>query len=138
MKYLYILTLLFLFSCSKKDNTHNYYYIETYEELSLLGDRTYIETSKPDTILAVTDSAAYMEAFRKFTISLKVNSDMLEAYGKVSKKPLSFQLFNELGNDITNTTFFEDKDRLEKEAVEYFLSQKNSIKASVDEIKQNR
>lgn len=135
MNYLYIFTLLLFFSCSKKDNSHNYYYIETYEKLSLLGDRTYIETSKPDTILSVSDSAAYMEAFRKFAISLKVNSDMKEAFGKVSKKPLSFKLLNELGNDITYTTFFEDKERLEKEIIDYLLSRENSIKSSVDEMK---
>lgn len=76
MKYIYVFAFsLFTFSCNNKEKKFQYYYIETYEELSLLGDRTYIETSKPDTIFEISDSSAYMEAFEKFTLSKKINKD---------------------------------------------------------------
>lgn len=129
MKYLYFCALILgVFSCTEKEKEFQYYYIETYEELSLLGDRTYIETSKPDTIFGISDSSAYMEAFKKFTISKKVSQDMNEVYGRVSKKPLSFQLLDEVGNDITYTTFFNEKESLEKELEKSIFSKKNSLR----------
>lgn len=129
MKYLYFCALILsVFSCTEKEKEFQYYYIETYEELSLLGDRTYIETSKPDTIFEISDSSAYLEAFEKFTLSKKINKDMKEALGSVYKKPLSFQLLDKVGNDITYTTFFDKKDSIENEIEKSIFSKKNSLK----------
>ncbi|MFV0147662.1 hypothetical protein OBK20_04860 [Empedobacter falsenii] len=129
MKYIYVLAFsLFTFSCNNKEKEFQYYYIETYEELSLLGDRTYIETSKPDTIFEISDSSAYLEAFEKFTLSKKINKDMKEALGSVYKKPLSFQLLDKVGNDITYTTFFDKKDSIENEIEKSIFSKKNSLR----------
>ncbi|MFV0216795.1 hypothetical protein OBJ92_07100 [Empedobacter falsenii] len=129
MKYLYFCALILgVFSCTEKEKEFQYYYIETYEELSLLGDRTYIETSKPDTIFEISDSSAYLEAFEKFTLSKKINKDMKEALGSVYKKPLSFQLLDKVGNDITYTTFFDKKDSIENEIEKSIFSKKNSLR----------
>ncbi|MFV0199671.1 hypothetical protein OBJ99_02295 [Empedobacter falsenii] len=129
MKYLYFCALILsVISCSVKEKKNTYYYIETYEELSLLGDRTYIETSKPDTIFEISDSSAYLEAFEKFTLSKKINKDMKEALGSVYKKPLSFQLLDKVGNDITYTTFFDKKDSIENEIEKSIFSKKNSLR----------
>lgn len=139
MKYFYVLAILFIvISCDKKEKEFQYYYIETYEELSLLGDRTYIETSKPDTIIGVSDSSAYLEAFYKFTLSKKINKDMKEALGSVYKKPLSFQLLDEVGKDITYITFFNKKDSLENEIEKSIFSKKNSLKETYDKAKKSK
>ncbi len=139
MKYLFIITFLLLFiSCDKKEKEFQYYYIQTNEEESFFNGRSYIETSEPDTIIGVSDSSAYMEAFKKFTIAKKVSQDMKEAYGRVTKKPLSFQLLDEVGNDITYTTFFNAKDSLENELETFIFSRRNSIKESYDKAKKSK
>lgn len=117
-----------MFSCTEKEKEFQYYYIETYEEESFFNGRSYIKTSDSDTIIGVSDSSAYMEAFKKFTISKKVSQDMNEVYGRVSKKPLSFQLLDEVGNDITYTTFFDKKDSIENEIEKSIFSKKNLLK----------
>lgn len=133
MKYLYFCALILgVISCTEKEKEFQYYYIETYEELSLLGDRTYIENSKPDTIIEISDSSAYLKAFEKFTLSKKINKDMKETFGHVYKKPLSFQLIDELGNDITYTTLFDEKDSLENEIEKSIFSKKNSLKENCE------
>lgn len=138
MKYFYVLAFLFIvISCDKKEKEFQYYYIETYEEESFFNGRRYIKTSDSDTIIGVSDSSAYMEAFKKFTIAKKVSQDMKEAYGRVTKKPLSFQLLDEVGNDITYTTFFNAKDSLQNEFETFIFSRRNSIKDSYDNAKKN-
>lgn len=102
--------ILFLQSCSK-----NYTYVEEYMEKGLLGGSS--TQTKEETFLAKTDSAAYMEAFRKYAISMKVYNDLRkQGMGEYLKVPLRFILLNNKGEDITNV-FFATKAKYEEETI---------------------
>jgi hypothetical protein len=136
MKKLNILLFLglmtFLTSCDK-----SYKYVEKVSEESILG-RTDIKEKDEETIKAKDDSTAYLEAFKKFCISVKVNKDMAQSMGKTYSTPLSFKLLNDKGIDITNTTLFANRTQREKEIEEQIFSMKNSIQDAVDNNKKEK
>lgn len=130
MKKLNILLFLglmaFLTSCDK-----SYKYVEKVSEERVLGG-TDIKEKDEETIKAKDDSTAYLEAFKKFCISVKVNKDMAQSMGKTYSTPLSFKLLNDKGIDITNTTLFANRTQREKEIEEQIFSMKNRIQDAVD------
>ncbi len=123
-----ILFLSFLTACK-----HDYKYVEVILDKSIFGD---IDKKDKDPVIikAASDSAAYLEAYQKFCISVKVNKDMLESYGEVYSTPISFKLFNDKGEDVT-LTFFTSKSIREKEIENQIFSMNNSIKDEMDNSK---
>jgi hypothetical protein len=124
----------FLISCNNKKS---YKYVEIVNEEGILGGTTTKEKETKE-IKAATDSAAYLEAYRKFCISLKVNRDMKQSLGTVYSTPKDFKLYNEEGLDITNSIFFIDKDKREKEIEGEIFSMRNTIQESVDRSKKEK
>ncbi len=123
-----LILMLFLISCERKKS---YKYVEIVSEEGLLGG---ITTKEKDakTIKAVTDSAAYLEAYQSFCISVKISNDMKESFGTVYSKPKDFKLYNHKDMDITNSVFFTDKDKHEKEIEERIFSKRNTFQESGD------
>lgn len=136
MKKLNILIFLglmtFFTSCE-----NSYKYVEKVSEESILGG-TDIKEKDEETIKAKDDSTAYLEAFKKFCISVKVNKDMAQSMGKTYSTPLSFKLLNDKGINITNTTFFTNRTQREKEIEEQIFSLNNSIQDAVDNNKKEK
>lgn len=130
---IFILILLFT-SC---DNKKNYKYVEIVNEEGILGGTTTIEND-PKIIHAATDSAAYLEAYQNYCISLKVNRDMKQSLGTVSSTPTDFKLYNDKGTDIKNSVFFAGKDIQEKEIEDRIFSMSNTIQESVDKNKKEK
>jgi hypothetical protein len=93
-------------SCEFKKS---YKYIEVISDESVFGGVD-IKEKEPKTIMAISDSAAYLEAYQSFCISQKVNNDIKEAMGKVYSTPIKFKLMDKDGNDITNSVYFENKE----------------------------
>ncbi len=120
----FLLLTGFMTSCDK-----SYKYVETIEDRSVLGGIT-IKEKEEKNIKAKDDSTAYLEAFRSFCISLKVNKDMIQSMGSTFSTPLSFKLFNNKGEDITNSTLFANRRKLEKEIQEQIFSLENSMQSS--------
>src|ERR1035437_713166 len=134
----HIITALILFSLfSSCDNNKSYKYVEVVEEEGILGGS---DTKEKDakTIKASTDSAAYLQADQNFCIFLKVNRDMKQSLGKVYSTPTNFKLYNDKGLDITNSVFFADKDKREKEIEDNIFSMSNTIQESVDKNKKEK
>ena len=129
-----LILLSFLTSC---DSKKSYKYVEVVNEEGLLGGTTTKEKD-PKTIKAATDSAAYLEAYQSFCISLKVNRDMKQSLGTVYSTPKDFKLYNDEGTDITNSIFFADKDKREKEIEDRIFSMGNTIQESVDRNKKEK
>jgi hypothetical protein len=119
--------IAFLNSCNVDKK---YKYIETVQDVGVLSSGT--EQKDAEIINASSDSAAYMQAYQKFCIAKKVNKDILQTLGATSSTPLSFQLLDDKGNDITYKIFFTNKDSLEKATENEVFSMSNSIKESVD------
>jgi hypothetical protein len=115
-------------------NEHTYKYVEIVEKEGLLGTKE-IEEKAAEIIPASSDSAAYLAAYRKFCISMKVNGDMVKSLGTVSEKPLEFKLFNEKGKDIAQSLVFLNKAKLEGEILSDVLSAENAVKEAVDKNK---
>ncbi len=129
---LFLVLITFLTSCDK-----SYKYVEKVTEESILGG-TDIKEKDEETIIAKDDSTAFLEAFKKFCISVKVNKDMAQSMGKTYSTPLSFKLLNDKGEDITNTTLFATRTQREKEIEEQIFSMKNSIQDAVENNKKEK
>lgn len=107
----------------------NYKYVERVREQSVLGGSS-IKEKEEKTISASSDSAAYLEAYKKYCISLKVYNDMRkEGMGQYIDIPIGFKLYNSDGEDITDIYF---NSRLtEEEAIESsILAMDNVVKRS--------
>lgn len=124
-----LLILVLLSSCDK-----SYKYVETVQEESILGG-TDIKDSEEKIIKAPNDSTAYLEAYTKFCISSKISKDMKQSLGETFSTPLSFKLYNDKEEDITNTTLFISRAKQEKEIEKQVFSMDNSIQQAVDENK---
>lgn len=119
--------IFFVFtSCNKR-----YKYVEVIEDMSAYGTKE-IKEKEPKTISATNDSVAYLDAFQKFCISVKVTKDIKKTLGTIYSTPLKFKLLNSNGEDIANRVFFFDKLKLEKEIENRIFSMGNSIQESVD------
>lgn len=132
-----IAVLILLSAFTSCENKKSYKYVEVVEEEGLFGGSDTKEKD-PKTIKAATDSAAYLEAYQSFCISLKVDKDMKQSLGKVYSTPTKFKLYNDKGSEITNTVFFADKDKREKEIEENIFSLDNIIQESVDKSKKEK
>lgn len=113
------------------DNKKSYKYIEITAEQGSLGGVEKKE-KEPKSIKANSDSAAYLDAFQSFCISLKVNKDMKQAMGTVYSTPVNFKLLNDKGENIANTVYFIDKSKREKEIMDQIFAMNNTFQESVD------
>lgn len=123
-----LIVIGFLFSgCG---NNKNYKYIEVDQESNVLSG-TEVKEHDPITIRAATDSAAYLDAYERFCIGVKVDRDMVKSFGKSSSAPLRFKLLNESGTDVSTITF-SSKQAKQKEIESRIFSLENNIKAAID------
>ncbi len=129
---LFLTLVVVLTSCDK-----TYKYVEKVSEESILGG-TVIKEKDETIIMAKDDSTAYLEAFRKFCISVKVKKYMDKSMGKTYSTPISFKLLNDKGEDITSTTLFASRTKREKEIEERIFSMKNSVQDAVDNNRKER
>lgn len=109
------LFFILLVICSSCVKYKNYEYIEVVEENSITTEKT------PEKISALSDSIAYLQAFRKFCISYVLyQNSIIESMKSdnvrsvyVSPKPIIFKLCNEDGEDICHTVSFITKEQEE-------------------------
>ncbi|WP_326984110.1 hypothetical protein VUJ46_06070 [Chryseobacterium sp. MYb264] len=94
----YLLTTSVLISCKK-----TYKYVEKNEKEAISGGIEIVEEEKE--IKAENDTIAYIEAFKKFIVSEKVSNQMRKSNIRFTSIPLSFKVYDENGNDITNISF---------------------------------
>jgi len=125
-----LIGLLFI-AISMTSCMNKYEYVEIVEETLIFGG---VETKEKETkiIRANSDSAAYLEAYKNFCISLKVNNDMKQSLGSTYSTPIDFKLLNDKGIDVSKTIFFDSKDKRENEIRESIFSRSNSIQESVE------
>jgi len=129
MKKLLLIALIFV-SCNK-----TYKYIEHIEDPDLIGNG-YTPKDKDAVIIeAKNDQDAFAEAYKNFAISKKVSNDMNEAYGH-STIPVSFQVLNDNGEDISSKIDFLTKDSIEKNLDNSIGGLKTGIKEMYDNTQQ--
>lgn len=117
--------IILLTSCEKK-----YRYVETVRELSIAGGPS-IKEKEEKIISAQTDSAAYIEAYREFCISQKAYSELRKkGMGESLGIPISFKLYNEKGEDISNI-HFDTRLEQEEKLAERFMP-KNNVAGNSD------
>ncbi len=134
----FLLITSILTSCDMK-KTYNYAEIveENYQGKKETKEKNF------ETFKATSDSAAYLEAYQNFCISLRayknVNENVQQRLGTGSgfftEIPIKFKLYNDKNEDITYSVFFADKDKREKEITEMILSLGNTIQKSIEEKK---
>lgn len=104
---------IFIISC---DNKKDYRYVEVGAKTTLGNAKT---TEK--IIKAINDSSAYLEAYREFCVSLKAT----KAVGLTA--PTEFKLYNDKGEDITNSVLVTDRVKREKEIEEMVSSASKNL-----------
>lgn len=129
-----IITLLTLTAC---ENKKSYKYVEIVDEESVFGG-TDRKEKEAKIIKASSDSSAYLDAFQKFCISIKVNKDMQSSLGKTYSTPRDFKLYDEKDNEISSSISFPNKELREKEIQENIFALKNSLQESVDKSKKEQ
>lgn len=118
---LLITVTVLLISC---ENEKKYRYVETVRELKVVGGASTMEKEKK-IISAPSDSAAYIEAYREFCISQKAYSELRKkGMGEYLDVPISFKLYNEKGEDISNISF-DSRLEQEKKLAERFMTRDN-------------
>lgn len=126
----FLLIVILIASCNKK---HDYKYVETILDKGVFGgvDK---KDKDPVIIKAASDSDAYIEAYQKYCISVKVDKDMQASLGETYTTTVGFKLLNDKGEDVTYT-IFATKSKQEKEIEDRIFSMNNSIKDAVQENK---
>lgn len=120
--------LMLITSCSS--NNKKYKYVEIVKSQSIFDGSREIKENEPVEIMAPTDSDAYLDAFRKFCISLSVHESWVKkGNGGFSSEPLRFALYDENGIDIVPSISFAGKEAKEAEI------RKNIMEIDIDEDK---
>lgn len=125
MKKLFYSSFVVLFLFSSCNFNRKYKYVEVILDKSIFGEIDKKEED-PKIIKAASDSDAYLAAYQKFCISVKVNNDMKASYGETFSTPLSFKLYNDKGVEITSIVF-ASKSTQEKEIESRIFSMSNSM-----------
>ncbi len=135
---LLLFSVIFLIGCqqgSKKEpkqepaREREYQYFEINKVKGIGGSKT--EVLEPEVIKAFTDSAAYLEAYKSFCISLRVWKEMEAGLGFSTSTPTNFKLLNDAGVDIVNTVKFQGKEEQEVKIAEKVFSMETGIKESI-------
>lgn len=110
---LYLLVIVTFTSCKK-----TYTYVEVVNRTDILGSNG-IALKEEETIRSRSDTSAYLEAYKRFCISLKAYSIMEEqGASKYLDKPLDFRLLNSNQEDISNISFqtkSDEENRISKQ-----------------------
>ena len=120
MKKLVLLSLIVILftSCQK-----NYKYVKL-----VLGEDIYGEPigvpEDTTNIKAENDSAAYIQAYTNFCISLKTERSMMEKYDFKMDLIVGFKLYNKKGEEITDEVSFSDKKEQENKIKDQIFSMK--------------
>jgi hypothetical protein len=86
----------------------------------------YSEDGKPDKVIQeYSDSAAYLEAYKRFIVAKKVHQDMEATVGSVNSEPQSFVLTDSKGNIITESVFSSNIDSIKKVIYNQFFARPN-------------
>ena len=107
-------------------NKHQYKYVEICEQESLTGGVSMKELEE-EVIDAATDSIAYLRAYEKFCISLKVYQDMKASEIKMYSVPKDFKLIDDKNRDISKKITFANKHIKEEEVRSRILRLKSSL-----------
>ncbi len=119
---IFVSLIMALTSCMG-NNSNEYIYLET--AMLANGITTAPKELKPLLITAVSDSAAYIKAYKEFCFSKKVYDLEFQESGTMAGKPLSFKLLNKDSIDISKSVSFINKEKweyiIEKRTSEYEL-----------------
>ena len=108
-KYFYLVLILFICGCKK-----SYTYVEIIDERSIFGNIEEKE-EEPEKIKAKNDSLAYIEAYKKFNISLKNAKDAKAASGNIYKYPKDFKILNSDGKSVKYSISNKNREKIETE-----------------------
>jgi hypothetical protein len=109
---------------NRRSKTHHhieqktYQYIEIIDDQDLWTGRIVRKDESPREILAASDSAAYLEAYKLFCIAVKVNNDLKELLGGTHSTPVGFRLLNEQRVDISRSVSFATQEQQERKIEE--------------------
>lgn len=93
-----------------------YKYVEVVKSQSVFDGSMELKEKDAVEIKAPSDSDAYLDAFQRFCISLKLHESWVKkGKGEFSSEPIKFALYDENGIDIASTIFFASKDKMEAE-----------------------
>lgn len=126
MKKHILLVPLCLLSLTACEIRKSYKYVEIIEDDGIISGVTTKE-KEAKIITAATDSAAYLEAFKAFTISVKVNNDMKASMKHVYSKPVKFKLLNSNNVDVANSVFFDRKLEMEEKIEKEIFAMENLV-----------
>lgn len=129
---IFVITISF-FTLNSCENMKSYKYVEIVDEESLLGGSGRKE-KEAEIIKSSSDTSAYLDAFQRFCVSVKVNKDMQTSMGKTYSTPKDFKLYDSKGKEISSIDF-PNKEIREKEIQLRIFSLKNSIQESIDKNK---
>src|SRR5690606_19045119 len=118
------LLLIFLMSMALISCKKTYKYVEKVEKQGILGGTESDE--KEAEFKAENDTAAYLEAYKKFTISQKVEMDMKKSFGTSASTPLEFSVYDEKGNNISFISF-PNKEKRENEIAKSIFSLSSTV-----------
>ncbi|RYZ92175.1 MAG: hypothetical protein EOP06_05045 [Proteobacteria bacterium] len=106
---IYFIFVYFFLSCSQGQP---YTYIEVVKSVTEQGDSV-IKYRAGENIFQDSDSAAYIEAYRRFITSASANAYLNRTKGTVPFRPFDFKLRNAKGTDISKAIRFVGKSDLE-------------------------
>lgn len=124
---------LTVWGCNPADT---YLYVEEREGFDLLGSFKIEETTAE--IRAFSDSAAYADAYQKFSISKRVTAEMMDSYKHQIPIAKRFQIRDADGNDVTYKLSAAIREKIESHIEERVSRQKLGIKERVERIQLNR
>jgi len=132
-----LLILLLAVALTSCNSDKKYTYIEVVLDKGIFGG---VEKKEKDSkiITAKNDTLAYLKAYEKFCIAVKVNKDMKETYGATYSTPLEFKLLNDRGEDIVNSIFFVTQAEQEEKIAESIFSMNNNVKESAERVRNEK
>lgn len=108
---LFSFLVIFVFSSCNK----SYKYVEIIKERSILGESYEQKEKEAKNIIAKNDSIAYLEAYKKFCISLKVSKEMKDAGMEFASIPIRFSLYDDKGKEVKVYVDNKILDEIEKQ-----------------------
>ena len=99
----------------------------TYQYIVIVQEQRFMGNHGPERQLDAVpinmdnDTLAYIEAFKLFIQANKKNVDAIESEAEQFNTPIDFKLLNESGEDISKTTNFSTKEKIENEIFDHFF-----------------
>ena len=124
---------LTVWGCNPADT---YLYVEEREGFDLLGSFKIEETTAE--IRAFSDSAAYADAYQKFSISKRVTAEMMDSYKHQIPIAKRFQIRDADGNDVTHKLSAAIREKIESHIEERVSKHKLGIKERAERMQLNQ